>query len=199
MRIGGGLGLGGMLLVLALSYFTGRILPISSRASTQEAARPASPALPPPTNPAGSCGSSLQTPKRPGTPSSATWVSGTNRRRWCCSVGRTESACGLGQSAMGPFYCPRDHNVYLDLTFFDELDRRFGAPGDFAQAYVVAHEVGHHVQLLTGLAERVDAARRGASQSEANALSVRQELQADCYAGIWGFYASKKSGLVDTV
>jgi predicted metalloprotease len=110
----------------------------------------------------------------------------------------TQTACGVGESAMGPFYCPGDHKVYLDLTFFDELDRRFGAPGDFAQAYVVAHEVGHHVQTLMGLSDRMASARRGASQAEANAMSVRQELQADCYAGVWGHYAAGKSGLVDT-
>ncbi len=99
--------------------------------------------------------------------------------------GAARSACGLAGAAVGPFYCPPDRKVYIDLTFFDELDRRFGAPGDFAQGYVVAHEVGHHVQNLTGIAERVDAQRRSASEVEANQLSVRMELQADCYAGIW--------------
>jgi hypothetical protein len=111
--------------------------------------------------------------------------------------GATQSACGVGQSAMGPFYCPADRDVYLDLTFFDELAQRFGAPGEFAQAYVVAHEVGHHVQTLLGLSDRVDSARRGASKADANALSVRQELQADCYAGVWGHYAARKD-MVDT-
>jgi predicted metalloprotease len=104
----------------------------------------------------------------------------------------TQSACGLGQSAMGPFYCPGDHKVYLDLSFFQELDQRFGAPGEFAQAYVVAHEVGHHIQTLTGLSERVAAARQQGDRSSENALSVRQELQADCYAGVWGHYAARK-------
>ena len=108
----------------------------------------------------------------------------------------TQSACGVGQSAMGPFYCPSDRNVYLDLSFFHELATRFGAPGDFAQAYVVAHEVGHHVQTLTGLSERVMAMRQRASEREANALSVRQELQADCYAGVWGHYAAQR-GLLE--
>jgi hypothetical protein len=104
----------------------------------------------------------------------------------------TPSACGVGQAAMGPFYCPEDRKVYLDLSFFRELEQRFGAPGDFAQAYVVAHEVGHHVQLLTGISEQVSAARQGAGQATANALSVRQELQADCYAGVWGHYSAKR-------
>jgi len=102
----------------------------------------------------------------------------------------TESACGVGQSAMGPFYCPTDRSVYLDLSFFAELDTRFGAPGDFAQAYVVAHEVGHHVQNVTGSLER-----RGSS---GNAGSVRVELQADCYAGVWGHFAAKR-GVVEAV
>ena len=87
----------------------------------------------------------------------------------------TQSACGVGQSAMGPFYCPQDRKLYLDTSFFQELDRRFGAPGDFAQAYVIAHEVGHHVQTLTGRAQP----------------GVRLELQADCYAGVWGYYAAR--------
>jgi predicted metalloprotease len=95
---------------------------------------------------------------------------------------------------MGPFYCPPDHKVYLDLSFFDELGTRFGAPGDFAQAYVVAHEVGHHVQTLTGLSDKVTRARQGArSERDANQLSVRQELQADCYAGVWGHYAARRA------
>jgi predicted metalloprotease len=97
---------------------------------------------------------------------------------------------------MGPFYCPADRKVYLDLSFFRELDQRFGAPGDFAQAYVVAHEIGHHVQTLTGVSSQLQAARQRAGQRESNALSVRQELQADCYAGVWGHYASRE-GLLE--
>jgi predicted metalloprotease len=108
----------------------------------------------------------------------------------------TQSACGLGESAMGPFYCPGDRKVYLDLSFFQELDSRFGAPGDFAQAYVVAHEIGHHIQTLTGLSDRVHAQRTRSSEREGNQLSVRQELQADCYAGVWGHYAARR-GLLD--
>ena len=105
--------------------------------------------------------------------------------------GETDTACGLGESAMGPFYCPGDRKVYLDTSFFEELSRRFGAPGDFAQAYVIAHEIGHHVQNLLGLSDRVQSARQRASRGEANALSVRLELQADCYAGVWGHYAAQ--------
>ena len=110
--------------------------------------------------------------------------------------GATESACGLGQSAMGPFYCPEDRKVYLDLSFFRELDERFGAPGDFARAYVVAHEVGHHIQTLTGLSARLQSAREQAGRRDANALSVRQELQADCYAGVFGHYEGTR-GVLD--
>jgi predicted metalloprotease len=104
-------------------------------------------------------------------------------------TGSVESACGIAGAAVGPFYCPGDHKLYLDLTFLRALRERFSAPGDFAQAYVIAHEVGHHVQTLLGISARVAAARRGASQAEANALSVRQELQADCFAGIWAHHA----------
>jgi predicted metalloprotease len=111
--------------------------------------------------------------------------------------GATESACGLGQAAMGPFYCPSDRKVYLDLSFFRELDERFGAPGDFARAYVVAHEVGHHVQTLTGVSQRLQAAREQAGRREGNALSVLQELQADCYAGVFGHFESQ-NGFLDS-
>ena len=109
--------------------------------------------------------------------------------------GQVRSACGLASAAVGPFYCPGDRNVYLDLSFFRELDQRFGAPGDFAQAYVVAHEVGHHVQTLLGISNQVQAARQRVSEEEGNALSVRQELQADCYAGVWGHHASRRNWL----
>jgi hypothetical protein len=99
--------------------------------------------------------------------------------------GTVQSACGMATAAAGPFYCPPDRQVYIDLSFYDELRERFGAPGDFAQAYVIAHEVGHHVQNLLGIADRVQAARSAATQGEANALSVQMELQADCLAGVW--------------
>ena len=99
--------------------------------------------------------------------------------------GSTRSACGTGQAAMGPFYCPGDEKVYLDLGFFETMRRQLGAPGDFAQAYVVAHEVGHHVQHLLGITGRVDALRGRQSEAQANAMSVRLELQADCFAGVW--------------
>jgi len=110
--------------------------------------------------------------------------------------GRVQSACGIASEAAGPFYCPGDQKLYLDTTFFDELARRFHAPGDFAQAYVIAHEVGHHVQNLTGTMRQFDAARQRMGDRASNALSVRLELQADCYAGVWGYYAQKR-GLLD--
>jgi hypothetical protein len=103
--------------------------------------------------------------------------------------GRVASACGMTSSAVGPFYCPGDQKVYIDLTFFRELAQRFGAPGDFAQAYVLAHEVGHHVQTLLGVSDQVTGMQRSArSQEEANALSVRLELQADCFAGVYAHH-----------
>ncbi|MGZ5040144.1 MAG: KPN_02809 family neutral zinc metallopeptidase [Usitatibacter sp.] len=102
--------------------------------------------------------------------------------------GAVRSACGLGQAAMGPFYCPNDQKLYIDLSFYDDLRKRFHAPGDFAQAYVIAHEVGHHVQKLTGTFAKLEA-------HHDNATSVRMELQADCYAGVWGHYAAAKNQL----
>jgi hypothetical protein len=106
--------------------------------------------------------------------------------------GGVESACGMASAATGPFYCPSDQKVYLDTAFFDEMRDRFQAAGDFAQAYVIAHEIGHHVQNLTGVLPRFNRQRQSMSESEANAMSVRVELQADCYAGIWGRYTDQK-------
>ncbi len=105
--------------------------------------------------------------------------------------GSTDTACGLGQSASGPFYCPGDRKVYIDLAFFKELGGRFGAPGDFAQAYVIGHEVGHHVQNLLGISDQVQAERRRGNEKRANQLSVKLELQADCFAGVWAHHADR--------
>ena len=112
-------------------------------------------------------------------------------------TGGVRSACGMTSSALGPFYCPNDHKVYLDLSFFNEMSQRLGAPGDFAQAYVIAHEVGHHVQNLLGIAEKVNRLQRQVSETEGNALSVRLELQADCFAGVWGHHANRKRNLIE--
>ncbi len=104
-----------------------------------------------------------------------------------------QSACGTNSAAVGPFYCPADQKLYIDLGFFRELDQKFGAPGDFAQAYVIAHEVGHHLQTLLGVSEKVMQMRQRVSEADGNRLSVMQELQADCFAGVWGHHANRKS------
>jgi predicted metalloprotease len=111
--------------------------------------------------------------------------------------GKVESACGLSSAAVGPFYCPGDEKLYIDLSFFDELRTRFKAPGEFAQAYVIAHEVGHHVQKLMGTSARVDAQRGRVSNAEYNRLSVRLELQADFLAGVWAYHAQKTKDILE--
>ncbi len=108
-----------------------------------------------------------------------------------------KTACGIGSAQMGPFYCPADKKVYLDLSFYDELARRHDAPGDFAQAYVIAHEIGHHVQTITGISQKVQQAKKGLSEVQANQLSVKQELQADCYAGIWAHHANRSRQILE--
>ena len=112
-------------------------------------------------------------------------------------TGATPSACGTGQAAMGPFYCPGDEKVYIDLSFYRDLRDRFRAPGDFAQAYVIAHEVGHHVQKLLGISAKVDGMRGRVSEAQFNRLSVRTELQADCFAGVWAHRAQRERGLLE--
>lgn len=112
-------------------------------------------------------------------------------------TGATRSGCGTGEAAMGPFYCPADQKVYLDLSFFDDLKRRFRAPGDFAQAYVIAHEVGHHVQNLLGVSDKVHRAQQRLSEREANRLSVKLELQADCLAGVWAHHAERSRKVLE--
>lgn len=112
--------------------------------------------------------------------------------------GGVNSACGYASSAVGPFYCPGDQKLYLDTGFFAELAQRFGAPGDFAAAYVIAHEVGHHIQTVSGTSAQVRAAQQGArSEAESNEIQVRMELQADCYSGIWAHHADRTSGILD--
>ncbi len=112
-------------------------------------------------------------------------------------TGATRSACGLGQAAMGPFYCPADQKAYIDLSFYEQMRNRFKAPGDFAQAYVVAHEIGHHVQNLLGISGQVHSMKQRLSQAEGNALSVRLELQADCLAGVWANRADKARNILE--
>ena len=113
-------------------------------------------------------------------------------------IGAVQSACGFAQAAMGPFYCPGDQKVYIDLSFYDDLRTRHGAPGDFAQAYVIAHEIGHHVQNLTGISGEVQSMRRRVSETESNQLSVRLELQADCLAGIWANHADRSRQILES-
>jgi predicted metalloprotease len=111
--------------------------------------------------------------------------------------GAVQSACGFAEAAMGPFYCPGDHKLYLDMSFFNELAQRHGAPGDFAQAYVVAHEIGHHVQTLLGVSDQVNAARQHTDEAGSNALQVRMELQADCFAGVWANRANRTRQILE--
>jgi uncharacterized protein len=111
--------------------------------------------------------------------------------------GAVNSSCGFAQAASGPFYCPRDNKIYLDTSFFNELSRRFGAPGDFAQAYVIAHEVGHHVQNQLGILPQVEAFQQQAGRSDANRVQVMVELQADCFAGIWAHHADRSRGILE--
>jgi hypothetical protein len=112
-------------------------------------------------------------------------------------AGCVASACGMATSATGPFYCPADSKVYIDTSFFNELRTRYRAPGDFAQAYVLAHEIGHHIQNVTGTMQRVEATRRRMNERDSNALSVRVELQADCYAGVWAHHSDKARGTIE--
>lgn len=133
-----------------------------------------------------------------------TWTGLFNRMGKTYSVpklvlfsGAVQSACGFAQAAVGPFYCPQDNKVYIDLSFFRDLRDRFKAPGDFAQVYVIAHEVGHHVQTLLGISPQVRALQRRVIQREANRLSVKQELQADCFSGVWAFHADRARNLLE--
>jgi predicted metalloprotease len=197
----GGLGIGGLLVLMVLGYLVGgdplALLRDSGAPAQVDQSQPGE-AGPAPTDEAGKfiravLGSTEDV-------WTAQFQQQLNKRyqapRLVLFSEAVQSACGTASSAVGPFYCPPDQQVYIDLSFYRELDRRFGAPGDFAQAYVIAHEVGHHVQNLLGLAARIDAQRQSSSEAQANALSVRQELQADCYAGVWGFFVDKaQSGI----
>jgi predicted metalloprotease len=190
--VGGGLGIGGIVIAL-VAWFLG----VDPQTATQLAQQ------------AGAGGTSAQQAGRAGAPDDPAgqfvakvlgstedvWDnlferSGGNYRAPTLVLfdGTVRSACGMAQSAMGPFYCPNDEKLYLDLSFFRDLQTRFRAPGDFAQAYVIAHEVGHHVQKLAGAFRQMEAAQ-GRSPAERNRVSVRMELQADCYAGVWGHHA----------
>lgn len=187
---GGGLGIGGVVLALVVSYFTG-INPMTLLGIMEQtplAQHSAAPAHKPPANDPTAIFVSKVLASTEDVWNEAFREAGKSYRapRLVLFTGATPTACGTGQTAMGPFYCPGDQKVYIDLAFYRELKDRFQAPGEFAQAYVVAHEVGHHVQNLLGIAGKVHDAQQRGSRTEANALSVRMELQADCLAGVWG-------------
>jgi uncharacterized protein len=191
-RIGGGLGVGGIVIAL-IAYFVfgidpGTMMSVTEQAAPQQESREAPTGAP--TDEMGQfvakvLGSTEAAWSRLFEQSNAQYRAPT----LVLYEGQVRSACGMGQAAMGPFYCPGDEKLYIDLSFYRDLQTRFRAPGDFAQAYVIAHEVGHHVQKLTGAMRRLEEARGRVSQKEFNALSVRMELQADCYAGVWGHHA----------
>ncbi|BCS35172.1 membrane protein [Luteitalea sp. TBR-22] len=193
---GAGVGLGGMLILLVLSLLFGRdmISPVLQQQASQPQVQESGPLQ---TTPAEEkkvreIGQGLDDLQ-------ATWTRllGDRYREATLVLFReaTPSACGMGESAMGPFYCPGDQKVYLDLAFFDELDRRFGAPGDFAEQYVIAHEIGHHVQNLLGIERQVRALQQRNPRQQ-NQLSVLMELQADCFAGVWG-HSTAQRGILE--
>ena len=197
----GGMGIGGIVLVLAVSYFTGTnpLTLINMLNGVQSLTQSSEPMESGPTGPPSDQLGKFASVVLADT--ETTWKQLLGPRyeepRLVLFSDGVHSACGTTSSAVGPFYCPGDRKVYLDLSFFHELTQRLGAPGDFAQAYVIAHEVGHHVQNLTGIAGKITRLQHQASDKEANALSVRMELQADCYAGVWGYHANRKRALIE--
>jgi uncharacterized protein len=201
MRMGsvGGLGLGGLLIVLLLSWISGvDVLSLLG-----------DPGGRPPSESAGTTGTLATTPEEEKLVDMVDSVLADGQSTWQELLGgryqdtratlfrdAIQSACGFAEAATGPFYCPADRKIYLDLGFFNELDQKMGASGDFAQAYVISHELGHHVQTLTGTESQVRRLQ-SANPGARNELSVRMELQADCYAGVWGHHANKAGGRVD--
>jgi hypothetical protein len=202
-RTGAGLGCGGVLLVLVVSLLTGqdpaRLLQLLQTQTQQ--APPSAPQAPggPPADQLGSFASKVLANTEDVWGAVFREAGSTYQPpTMVLFADAVQSACGFNSAAVGPFYCPADQKLYLDLGFFSELDRRFEAPGDFAQAYVIAHEVGHHVQNVLGISDRIQAAReRARSEEEANQLSVRLELQADCLAGVWAHHAHQKHRLLE--
>lgn len=203
-RVGGGsLGIGGILVVLVVSYFTGfspstllGLVPGGGQSTTQSVS-----AHKPPVNDEMAVFVSKVLADTEDTWQAIFRQSGREYHdpKLVLFTGSTPTACGTGSAAMGPFYCTQDQKVYIDLAFYQDLKDRFHAPGDFAEAYVIAHEVGHHVQNLLGISEKVHAAQaRASSEAQANALSVRLELQADCFAGVWGNHADKMRHIIES-
>jgi uncharacterized protein len=203
MMRGGGLGCGGLIIVLVLAWLTGmdprQLLQTADQVVPQQQSNEPQGQVGAPADQLGKFASQVLASTED------VWetVFSANGRtyekpRLVLFSGRVGSACGMASSASGPFYCPLDRQVYIDLSFFEEMTRRFGAPGDFAQAYVIAHEIGHHVQNLLGVAEQIqNAQERSRSQEEANQYSVQMELQADCLAGVWGAHA-QRAGIIET-
>lgn len=199
-RAGMGIGLGGMVVVLAVSFLTGTnpLTLLNMLNGVQDMTTSSAPDRPGPVGaPSDSLGKFASVVLAD---TEDTWreLLPTMGRAYqdphmVLFTGAVRSACGTASSAVGPFYCPNDEKVFLDLSFFKEMGERLGAPGEFAQAYVIAHEVGHHVQQLLGIAEKVTRLQQRVSTSERNALSVRMELQADCFAGVWGYHAKKRN------
>lgn len=190
---GGRLGLGGIVLALVVSYFTGinpaTLLGLVDGGGTGAATTQASRAPPANDNTAHFVARVLGSTEDVWSDEFRKLGRTYEKPTLTLFSGATQTACGQGQAAMGPFYCSVDQRVYIDLDFFHELETRFGGGGEFAEAYVIAHEVGHHVQKLMGISDKVHAARQRASTEQANVLSVRLELQADCLAGVWGHQA----------
>ena len=200
----GGLGIGTIVLALAISYFTGAnpLTVLNLLTGVQSMTETVAPSAPSESGPVGAPKDQLgRFASVVLADTETTWHSLLGARyedpRMVLFTGAVQSACGTTSSAVGPFYCPNDRRVYLDLSFFHEMASRLGAAGDFAQAYVIAHEVGHHVQNVLGVAEKVHRLQRQVSQAEGNALSVRMELQADCYAGVWGHHANRERNLIE--
>ncbi len=203
LRLGGGrLGLGTIAIALVASYFLG-VNPMTVLSMLSGGGMPAmeqqAPASAPPAN-----DPTAQFVSKVLASTEDTWNAAFREMgrqyqepKLVLFSGMTPTACGTGQSAMGPFYCPGDQKVYIDLAFFREMKEKFRAPGEFAQAYVVAHEVGHHVQHLLGISDQVQRARQQSGEKEANALSVRLELQADCLAGVWGKRTDSMADVLD--
>lgn len=202
LPIRGGMGIGTVLVALAASYFLGidprTLFGIASQFQGSQ---------PPPAQRAAPVDDEASRFVRKVLHSTeAVWAEEFRRRggtyempRLVLFTGATPTACGTGQTAMGPFYCPRDRQVYIDLDFYRELRDRFHAPGDFAQAYVIAHEIGHHVQNLMGISDKVMAVReRAGDAAKSNALSVRMELQADCLAGVWAAKADESKHILES-
>jgi uncharacterized protein len=198
----GGLGIGGIVLVLAVSYFTGinPLALIDMMSGLQSTTQPSVESVPtgPVNDELGQFASVVLADTED------TWkqlLPKVGRQydnpRLVLFTGAVQSACGTTSSALGPFYCPQDRKLYLDLSFFNDMSQQLGAPGDFAQAYVIAHEVGHHVQNLLGIADKVTRLQRQGGEAEGNALSVRMELQADCLAGVWGYHANRERQLIE--